>query len=285
MTRSSFVALFTLAAALPLVACRSERAPAPAASASASASVGAPLMWIDEARLIWHGGDEPTDLDLTALDEGRAPDAGKPTDKIARTVILTGRFSEEGEQLPPAVADRVLKTMRIRAQGSPTAVLIRMFRDDIAPDAAMGTIVIVQDPSAPIDWASVQPKDLGRLLPENPRPTVQKTSIALTRSFARSWRAWTTGYAETWDGKPLAADAAITLCEHAIALEMAPGAVLPSAEERKKDCAAPKVGAQLLSWSCFYTWESKKEHYACAAEPTKAPTITIAPVPPPKPSK
>ncbi len=263
-------------------ACAKSSSNGSAASASASASAApAPAAWIDAAREIWGGGDDPVDMNLSAMDEGRGPDAGRPTDVVLKAAILTGRFPEQGDALPPALADRVLKTMRLKLPGAPGAVLLRLFRDDIAPDAAMGTIVIVNDPAHPIDWATVQPKDLGKLLPEFAKPTRQKTSIVLTRSFARAWRAWTTGYAETWDGKPLDAAATTAMCERAVALEMAPGALIPDGAGRGKDCPPPKTAGANVTWSCFYTWETKKERYTCTLEPAKAPAIEILPQPPP----
>jgi hypothetical protein len=245
------------------------------ASASASASAPAPT-WIADAREIWGGGDEPVPMNLTAMDEGRGPDAGKPTDVVAPTAILTGRLPEQGDALAPALADRVLKTMRIKSPGAPKVVLFRLFRDDIAPDAAMGTIVIADDPAHPIDWATVQPKDLGKLLPELAKPSRAKTSIVLTRSFARAWRTWTTGYAETWDGKPMDAAATTAMCERAVALDMVPGGVIPAPADRGKDCAPPKTTGSSVTWSCFYGWETKKERYTCTLEPGKAPAIEIA---------
>lgn len=261
------VGLSALAAAL--VGCRSDPMPIPSASASASAP--RPETWSDRAALIWGGGDEPVEANLTAIDEGR--DAGKPGDKVMRSAVLTGRFNEQGDALPPAIADRIIKTMRI--PGGPPAVFFRLFRNDITPDAALGTVAIVNDPAAPIDWSKVQPRELGKLLPEPTRPTRQRTSISLTRQFARAWRVWATSYDERWDGKTIEPGAAITLCEHAAALELAPGSVIPTADQRGKDCPAPKLAATKITFSCFAQWEDKRQKYDCSVEPGAHPVIAI----------
>lgn len=252
-----------------LVACRSDPMPVPVASASASAA--RPETWADKAAAIWGGAGEPAEANLTAIDENR--DAGKPGDKVMPCAVLTGRFNEEGDALPPAIADRIVKTMRI--PNGPPAVFFRLFRNDIAPDAALGTVAIVNDPAAPIDWSKVQPSELGKRLPELTRPTRQKTSISLTRQFARAWRVWATSYDERWDGKPIEAGPAITLCEHAAAIELAPGSVIPTAEQRGKDCAAPMITATRVSFSCFAQWEDKKQKYDCTIEPGAHPAIAI----------
>ena len=269
IVRSLRFAALGLAFAAAACAKSSSSANPPSDSASAAPSAAAPTTWLENARAIWGSGDEAADMNLSSM--GR--DAS-PGDVVRKTATLTGRFSETGDALPPALADRILRTMRF--PGAPPAVLFRLFRDDITPDAAMGTIAIVSDPAAPIDWAKTQPKDLGKLLPELARPSLAKTSFALTRSFAHSWRAWSTSYDFHWDGKPVDEAAAIAMCERAASLDMVPGGTMPPADKRK-DCAVPKMAPSTITWSCFYSWEEKKETYDCKVEPGQAPAISIRP--------
>ncbi|CAN5286378.1 hypothetical protein BH09MYX1_BH09MYX1_33690 [soil metagenome] len=272
MRSSAFFTRALVAIAIASAACHSPATENAAPSAKPSASAAPPASWLDQANDIWqNSGETPANIDLTALDESR--DAGKPGDVTLRTAIFTGRFKETGDALPPAVAERVLRTMRLPPGGAPQAILFRLFRDDIAPDAAMGTLVLVTDPASTIDWAKLKPKELAAMLPELARPSHQKTSIALTRSFAHSWRAWATGYHFTWDGSKVDAPAAIAMCEHAAALDMVPGGTFP-AEGKRADCAAPKI-ATTITYSCFYLWETKKEKYDCKVESGSAPAITI----------